>query len=501
MAYVYIHPRIWQDQQAQANASINPTTCAAVVQVAGPTMKAWAKALAETSFPYTRWSWAPKSAYPESLSYGSFFGCLYEGTSAPPPESRSFTLSSGRKGPKRKFKEWKDAQEKGIILASPLEVYAAVAVVHPGANASGSPVVVRFRRDQRGHPELKYAKSCTYWNGVIDGPSFPAPGMNIQGSLTSGLAELANLSVELDRYYVAPDPWVIPDEGTANVLWSHVHTTLRAVCVNQRVITQGVARANNTGFDVLTNLGELPKTLKWLWNTLKAIITLNRRTQKYFIELWELFVKDMRGNRWERRAFSKIDGVASAWMQYRYALMPLLYSIRDGLKALEQGPREFITSRSKDQTVVEFEAVGPWEFSTITVDQRCYVKRKYDMSLNLRATQNLIANIPQTAWELTKFSWMIDWAFNIGDFLASLQAPPGIKQEVVLYSDHVPKGTTVVATNRVTGERVELIVGYYNRRVLQPTDLHGLTANLRLNWKRMIDLAAVSWQQFRRVRR
>ena len=134
----------------------------------------------------------------------------------------------------------------------------------------------------------------------------------------------------------------------------------------------------------------------------------------------------------------------------------------------------------------------------MTIDKRCYVKRQYDTSLPLKRLQGLITNIPQTAWELTKFSWMIDWAFNIGDTLSSLQAPPGVKREVVVYSNHVPKGTIVIATNAETGERVEIIAGFYHRQLVQPNALLGLTMNFRLNWKRVMDSIAVIWQQFRR---
>lgn len=499
MPYVYVNPRL--SFVTSSASAINTMVCATVETVPASAMLGFAKALAEPDYAATKHGWAPLKAHPEHLPYNPYYGRLYDGTTTHPPDPRVDTLSAGRRSPKRRYKAWKAAQQNGDILVSPTLVYAATAVVFPGAKQVGNPLVLRMKRSQSMNPSLARVTSCKYWFGIVDGPGFPMPGYNIQGTGTAPVA-LNNVYCEYDRYYVSADPWVMPTPAEADALWFHVVSSVQKVGIDYSVVNLGMARANNTGFDLLTNLGELKKTLRFIFSSLKNLILLTRNFQRYIDEVEKRYKKSKRWG-WSKEmvaaeAAKKADEIASLWMQYRYALMPLLYAIRDGLAALEQGGREYITSRAKVSAEVEIEPVGPWSFTPLIIDKRCYVKRQYDTSLPLKRLQGLITNIPQTAWELTKFSWMIDWAFNIGDTLSSLQAPPGVKREVVVYSNHVPKGTIVIATNAQTGERVELIAGFYQRHLVQPNALLGLTMNFRLNWKRVVDTAAVIWQQFRR---
>lgn len=500
MPQIFVNPRPVYMGSSQVIA-INLADCKTTVYVPASAMNGFAKTLTEPDYEATKHGWAPIKAHPENMPYNPYHGRLYDGTATHPPDPRVDTLSGGRRRTWRSYKAWKAAQLDGNILVSPTLVYAATAVVFPGAKRSGKAVVVKQRRSQTNNPALKRAKSCGSWNGIIDGPGHPAPGFNIQGAGYPAPGSLANVYCELDMYQVSADPWVMPTPAEADALWLHVVDAVQKVGIDYSVVNLGMARANNTGFDLLTNLGELKKTLTFIFSNLKNLILLTRNFQRYIDEVVKRYKKAKREGQSKemlaREAAKKADEIASIWMQYRYALMPLLYAIRDGLAALEQGGREYITSRAKVSAEVEIEPVGPWSFTPLIIDKRCYVKRQYDTSLPLKRLQGLITNIPQTAWELTKFSWMIDWAFNIGDTLSSLQAPPGVKREVVTYSNHVPKGTIVIATNADTGERVEIIAGFYHRQLVQPNALLGLTMNFRFNWKRAVDSVAVIWQQFR----
>lgn len=500
MPYIFVNPR--PKYYGTQSVALDKQTGTKLLNVSQQAMSEFSRTLTEPDYEATKHGWAPLKAHPDHLPYNPYHGRMYDGTTTHPPDPRVDTLSGAKRRPKRKFKAWKAAQLNGDILVSPTLVYAATAVVFPGAKRTGSPVTVLYRRSQGFNPLLTYGTIYRNWNGLLDGPGHPAPGYSIQGI---PLSTLSNVRCEYDRYDVAADPWVMPTPAEADALWYHVVSAVQKVGIDYSVVNLGMARANNTGFDLLTNLGELKKTLSFIFSCLKNLINLTRNFQRHIDNVEKRFKKAKRQGQskemYAREVAQRADSIASLWMQYRYALMPLLYAIRDGLAALEQGGREYITSRAKASMEVEIEPIGPWEFTPATIDKRCYIKRQYDTSLPLKRLQGLITNIPQTAWELTKFSWMIDWAFNIGDTLSSLQAPPGVKREVVVYSNHMPKGTTVIATNTLTGERVEIIAGYYNRLVVQPNALLGLTMSFRFNWKRAVDSAAVIWQQFRRSSR
>ena len=186
--------------------------------------------------------------------------------------------------------------------------------------------------------DLKCVKSCGLWNGIIGGPGHPVPGFNIQGAGYPAPSQLANVYCEYDMYQVSADPWVMPTPAEADALWLHVVDAVQKVGIDYSVVNLGMARANNIGFDLLINLGELKKTLTFIFSSLKSLILLTRNFQRYIDEV-EMRYRKVKCWGWSKEmlageAAKKADEIASFWMQYRYALMLFLYVICDGLVAL-----------------------------------------------------------------------------------------------------------------------------------------------------------------------
>jgi hypothetical protein len=204
----------------------------------------------------------------------------------------------------------------------------------------------------------------------------------------------------------------------------------------------GVQAANVQG---LVELAELAKTLKFIANPFKAF--------ENFIEDI-LRSKDFR--RWKANRLARgkstsgrkpgkgtaatlADYLSEEWLRYRYGIMPLFYLCNDALKAVNE-PKAPVrrTSRGKatetrvlqenvneGDPTVEVRAVNRTHTKTWTV--RAGVL--YEHSLDLQANYGTrFQDVPEAAWELIQFSFIVDWFLNVGSFLGAIRPKVGVKQ-------------------------------------------------------------------------
>lgn len=110
-------------------------------------------------------------------------------------------------------------------------------------------------------------------------------------------------------------------------------------------------------------------------------------------------------------------------MEYRYAIMPLVYSVRDIAELFSNINDVFKTDRSRDRILPEpVPTTSARSFisheTTGEVVVKVIGKSKFS-SPDLRLSQLITANPFLTAWELIPFSFVIDWFINVGDWLFS----------------------------------------------------------------------------------
>lgn len=137
-----------------------------------------------------------------------------------------------------------------------------------------------------------------------------------------------------------------------------------------------------------------------------------------------------------RRFGTNADMFASLYLEYRYALSPLIMEIEDAMKYLvfDRSSYEFTISGECAQQTLKFGESSTSGDGTTTT----YVTEGYFagvMKITCKVTDPLrftlaeagldLTSIPATVWELIPFSWMFDWALGIGDFLEQLSAFTG----------------------------------------------------------------------------
>lgn len=222
-------------------------------------------------------------------------------------------------------------------------------------------------------------------------------------------------------------------------------------------------------YDAMTELVELPETLRYIYSLLERIIRLALSFKR-------------KATLAEKKFTNKelIDEIASLWMQFRYAASPLAYSVQDAVELLFHKPQTYVTVRKRQDVPFRYEAGG--HVIEGTAEHRCYVKiRLKQSSLN-----NIGLNPIKSLWEVTPLAFVIGWVLPIGSLLGSIMPPNRVDDIGVMES---------VRVRSITSNHHTMTCDFYHA---QPTNAvpNGLCLDVHMNVKRYLDSLALSWGLF-----
>lgn len=131
----------------------------------------------------------------------------------------------------------------------------------------------------------------------------------------------------------------------------------------------------------------------------------------------------------------------NSWMEARYALRPLIYDV-NGLRAALETESKHYDRRTfrgfKSVTLSDSDTLSD-KYLTDSGDIRCDIHRQYNITVSARAgvltsvdvTRALVFGldkIPETAWELLPFSFIVDWFVDVGQAIAASTPNAGVNQ-------------------------------------------------------------------------
>jgi hypothetical protein len=184
----------------------------------------------------------------------------------------------------------------------------------------------------------------------------------------------------------------------------------------------------NTDFRPNLAIAEGPETLKYIWSKFKPIVTSVKALKKGDIRRAARAL-GMRSN-WSKvlgksyknikRAIKDNDtsGLEKFWLEYRYALTPLVLDVSSGMNLLfeQQGkPRSLRIAKSASNNRSVEVGSSDWPDALLRESTKYTVTLKEDFDYR-ELDFNAIA---PAVWELIPYSFMVDWALNIGDYLRS----------------------------------------------------------------------------------
>lgn len=297
-----------------------------------------------------------------------------------------------------------------------------------------------------------------------------------------------NIEVTFKRQEV--ERRIVIDPSTAEWFPQGLSLAQPLYLVNTGVVTSALADANSGELDLLTEVLELPETVKYLITLMDAG---GKATLRYRKKVEEL-TKIAKLKKAAQVAFNLADALASAWLQYRYAIMPIFYSIEDVRSALKAYARIYAKFKAKNTYTLEpaFNLPGWTVDSNVQVTERCIIKRAYDPETLIDKLLNILKLNPiASAWELVTLSFVVDWFLNIGDIIDALSGYDGSIQSSSCYS--WKSVGTVTLNHKESGASIIVRIDEYKREVIEPSDHIGLSWNTTLTWKQQIDAISLMW--------
>lgn len=242
-------------------------------------------------------------------------------------------------------------------------------------------------------------------------------------------------------------------------------------------------------YDALTELAELPETVRMFIDLIRDAAEAAQKCRNREVEIRKLATKKA----WTALRLSK--ALADLWLQYRYALKPIAYSIEDLGRTLLEYKRIFARFRDKVEGQVELPEIPNWATSSTGLNYtiRCMIKNQYTAEGLVDSLLDVIKLNPfSTAWELVPLSFVIDWFVNIGQLITVWSSPDYSIQSKATYSVKIEG--TVVFTHTQSNARVNCTVNVYDRIVINnPGDYANLLLNIDLTLKQKVDGIALLW--------
>lgn len=485
MSYIYLNPVFLHGTEpypraGAANHSVFPlmgTVCTVSTVDVSPLIDLHLLPLYEA----TKNMWAPAvKPLTEDITMGKpgsdIYASLYP-VDKPRPASVVKKLPARKEGGGMKKVDFEKARVEGKIVLQRRLVAETQSIVSPGVRKTdlSSKVIVPLRRGRGGTFPKGTSVPCNYTGILSESP----PCVLVSSAVSHVIEERPY--VRYDRYYWSGQ-WEYPSHEQVVWMMESVQNAAIAAPLDHGVVTSALAEANNRYWDVLTEIAELPELVRYIIDGLKEVLNLAKTFKKAKRDLL--------------KSGGSLSELSSLWLQFRYAVMPVVYSIEDVMETLSSPSTVFLSTRKRTNSFIDLPKFDGWTGSgDFPVQQRCFLKRKFDLAVG--DSVFLTVNPLLTAWEKVPLSFVIDWAINVGDVLTSLIAPSGIEEEKALYSNRVPKGTTLTyVSDNHFGMSVEISTGVYNAYPINPLANIGFTLGLEMDWRRQLDALALTWQIF-----
>lgn len=304
---------------------------------------------------------------------------------------------------------------------------------------------------------------------------------------------------------------IIESGDEVEMYFAHAYGEFR-----DKAITQAWANIDQSEIQALASLGELPETIAWLANVFRRFIKITSAFKGKAVK--KQLVKYL-GKKGKANRISA--DIADIWLEWRYAIRPLMFEAEQLVKAM---------GKTLDETT-RFTARGTSK-KTSTDSSEVYIPHPHHAGLG--AVFQVLTQVEYSAragciytctpptsefltifgldqpvsslWELVPYSFIVDWFFNVGDFVASweLQSSMSVLGSWVTEVETVTQTSTLVSivepwtaagyTNLVTStdNTVSKGVRQLKCRSINPSKPILPSFNLRLDGYKIADLVAIA---------
>lgn len=290
-----------------------------------------------------------------------------------------------------------------------------------------------------------------------------------------------------------------------------VHSFLASLSDERNLaVTQSWADVDVSEIQALASLGEMPETVRWIASLLKRALDIIRA------------IKGKSLKRAVARQFSSgkrsIDTVSDFWLELRYAMRPLVFEMQQAVTALKTTVKRAMRQTARGYKRVQEVATSydtNYEGGCDVRTRTTVVRRSNYRAGVLYAIDSDINGILalwgfdqplETIWELTPFSFIADWFFNVGDIISSWSLNAGLHPLTSFVTDHHELIVEVAHTGTfwrpattyydwdveetITYGRSSQVISIKNRYP-NPSRSYLPTCNIKLDVAKITDLAFI----------
>jgi len=213
--------------------------------------------------------------------------------------------------------------------------------------------------------------------------------------------------------------------GATGIDYDSILSARREAVTNIRL------KVKNTEWNCATWIGELPATRNWFVSVAKALIKSVRLVRKGEMKQ---AIRELKRVRISNGKFSRYKPIetwrtaryaGSKWLEWRYAVTPLMYDMEDMMGYLYAGSIKPDIERIASGAKARRNFNSPTNIISSSMDIRFVVYAQKSATTSEFQKLGLL-NPLVPLWELTPLSFVIDWFIPIGDSLASLDAMFGV---------------------------------------------------------------------------
>jgi hypothetical protein len=288
----------------------------------------------------------------------------------------------------------------------------------------------------------------------------------------------------------------------------------------QTAINSAFGEINSGTFNYLEEMGEGKETVLYIASVFSRIASLMKAVKrgqfKGIVPKTHARVMKLARNRARRNGtlpsveYGKIvlDYTTQAWMELRFAIRPLMYSVEDAIELHQEGLRSqtgrtTVNGQSREVSNDYRSASSAGNNVRITKKTKIVFNRHARCGILLQIDAVIadmrtlgFTNLAGTAWELTFLSWAADYFVNLDGLLYHLTPDIGVQKLAAWSStnDTYDIVTTITQHDDTTGELLDTLHIVTSKEVYQrePVSKPSLiTIDVNIDVTKLADLGAL----------